>query len=119
MAKSEPTPIPSIPSTPIQLAIAHNPDNNPDTDTEPVEVEPVADPEAKAQRLAEIAAKIEAGEGLNGAELADYFDFGRSAVSSNSKEADHFAEWSQANDPDKKPWRFEGEGKKKRFFRLD
>ena len=62
----------------------------------------------------------ENAKGISGVELSNYFGLkSRSSVSDAVKEgSEYFYSWSATKDPDHKPWKFEGEGKTRKFFRI-
>jgi hypothetical protein len=79
----------------------------------------------KERDMEEIKAAIANGEGIKGIDLAAYFGIDKARISEAAK-ADKdggksFSIWAKEHDgnPDGKPWRFEGEGRNRRFYRIN
>lgn len=70
------------------------------------------------EERAEMEMKIDSGIGLNGRELGDWLDKGKSTVSRNSQNLDDFKKWVKKIDPDHE-WYFEVIDGDRLFFRIN
>jgi hypothetical protein len=90
-----------------------------------VTVTPTKTTKPKERDMEEIKTAIANGEGIKGIDLAAYFGIDKARISEAAKadkdgEKD-FSIWAEEHggNPDGKPWRFEGEGRNRRFYRIN
>lgn len=77
--------------------------------------------EDNQQALRYYAKELVRTRGLNNAGLTKYLGLSSSGAISNAvaRGLEYFIQWSAKHDPEGRPWRFDGEGKKRRFYPLE